>query len=70
MPAARIRDCVCTVHTLFLTLDPLEMPENDPERVRIQKEIAELATTAGFIPTFTCAPYLVANVPLKGEVCA
>jgi len=29
-----------------------------------------MAAEAGFIPTFTCAPYLVGNVPLKGEVCA
>jgi predicted aconitase len=62
--------CICTVHTLFVTLDDLDVPENDPEQVRMQKEITEMATAAGFIPTFTCAPYLVGNVPLKGEVCA
>lgn len=62
--------CICTVHTLFVTLDPLDVPENDPEQVRMQKEIADLAAAAGFIPTFTCAPYLVGNVPLKGEICA
>jgi hypothetical protein len=22
--------CICTVHTLFLTMDPLDVPENDP----------------------------------------
>lgn len=62
--------CICTVHTLFVTLDGLDVPENDPEQVRMQREITEMATAAGFIPTFTCAPYLVGNVPLKGEVCA
>jgi hypothetical protein len=62
--------CICTVHTLFVTLDDLDVPENDPEQVRMQREITEMATAAGFIPTFTCAPYLVGNVPLKGEVCA
>jgi len=62
--------CVCTVHTLFVTMDDLHVPENDPEQVRMQREITEMATAAGFIPTFTCAPYLVGNVPLKGEVCA
>ena len=36
----------------------------------MQKEIADMAAKAGFIPTFTCAPYLVGNVPLKGEICA
>jgi len=62
--------CLCTVHTLFLTLDELDVPENDPEQVCIQKEIADMAAEAGFIPTWTCAPYLVGNVPLKGEICA
>ena len=62
--------CYCTVHTLFLTLDELDVPENDPAQVRMQKEIGEMAAAAGFIPTWTCAPYLVGNVPLKGEICA
>jgi predicted aconitase len=62
--------CLCTVHTLFLTLDDLDVPENDPEQVGMQKEIAAMAAQAGFIPTWTCAPYLVGNVPLKGEICA
>jgi len=62
--------CYCTVHTLFLTLDPLDVPENAPEQVCLQREVSDLATAAGFINTFTCAPYLVGNVPLQGEICA
>jgi hypothetical protein len=62
--------CYCTVHTAFVTLDDVNIAENDAEQVRMQREIAEMAAEAGFIPTFTCAPYLVGNVPLKGEVCA
>ncbi|MCS7314240.1 MAG: aconitase X catalytic domain-containing protein [Bryobacterales bacterium] len=62
--------CVATVHTLFLTLDPLDVPENDPEQVRVQREIAAMAVRAGYLTTFTCAPYLVGNVPIKGEICA
>jgi predicted aconitase len=62
--------CYCTLHTSFVTLDDLPIPENDPEQVRMQKELAESAAEAGFLPTFTCAPYLVGNVPLKGEICA
>lgn len=62
--------CICTVHTAFVTLDELNVPENDPEQVRLQKELSDAAAAAGFIPTFTCAPYLVGNVPLKGEICA
>jgi predicted aconitase len=62
--------CVCTVHTLFLTMDDLDAPQNDPEQQRAQREINALAADAGFLNTFTCAPYLVGNVPLKGEICA
>ena len=62
--------CYCTVHATFVTLDDLDVPENDPEQVAMQRELARLAARAGFIPTFTCAPYLVGNVPLRGEVCA
>ena len=62
--------CYCTVHALFVTLDKVNAKENDPEQVRLQQEIADMAAEAGFIPTFTCAPYLVGNVPLKGEICA
>ena len=62
--------CFCTVHALFVTLDEVDVPENDPEQVSMQRELTTLAAEAGFIPTYTCAPYLVGNVPLKGEVCA
>ncbi len=62
--------CYCTVHAAFITMEDVDVPENDPEQVAMQKELADLAADAGFIPTFTCAPYLVGNVPVKGEVCA
>jgi predicted aconitase len=62
--------CVCTVHALFVTLDELDVPENDVHQVQLQRDLAAKAVEAGFIPTFTCAPYLVGNVPLKGEICA
>ncbi len=62
--------CLATVHTLFVTLDELDVPENDPDQVRLQREIAGMAARAGYLTTFTCAPYLVGNVPLKGEICA
>lgn len=62
--------CLCTVHATFVTLDEVDIAENDPKQVQIQKELAQMAAAAGFIPTFTCAPYLVGNVPLIGEICA
>jgi predicted aconitase len=62
--------CTCTVHTLFLTLDELDVPENDPVQVQMQRALEQKAIWAGYLPTYTCAPYLVGNVPLKGEICA
>ncbi|MBS11357.1 MAG: hypothetical protein CME19_07130 [Gemmatimonadetes bacterium] len=62
--------CYCTLHAAFVTFEDVDVPENDPEQVAMQKELADLAANAGFIPTFTCAPYLVGNVPVRGEVCA
>ena len=58
------------MHAAFVTLDDVDVPENDPEQVQMQKDLAVLAADAGFIPTFTCAPYLVGNVPLKDEILA
>ena len=62
--------CYCTVHAAFITTEDVDVPENDPEQVAMHNELADLAADAGFIPTFTCAPYLVGNVPVKSEVCA
>ncbi|MBI3680527.1 MAG: aconitase X catalytic domain-containing protein [Acidobacteria bacterium] len=62
--------CYCTIHTAFVTLDEVDVAQNDATEVRLQREVAAMAADAGFIPTFTCAPYLVGNVPLKGEICA
>ena len=62
--------CTCTVHTLFLTLDELDVPENDSRQVQMQRALEEKAVWAGYLPTYTCAPYLVGNVPVKGEICA
>ena len=39
------------------------------EQVAAQQEVMRMATDAGFLMTHTCAPYLVGNVPLKGEIC-
>jgi predicted aconitase len=62
--------CYCTLHVAFVTFDDVDVAENDPEALRMQKELADMGAEAGFIPTFTCAPYLVGNVPLIGEICA
>ncbi|MFC1714332.1 aconitase X catalytic domain-containing protein [Candidatus Poribacteria bacterium] len=62
--------CHSTTHITFAheeQYDEIEMPE---EQVSAQLEIQEMARDAGFLMTYTCAPYLVGNVPVKGEICA
>jgi predicted aconitase len=62
--------CHSTVHTTFAheeQYDEIEMPL---DQVAAQQEIMEMASKAGFLMTHTCAPYVVGNVPLKGEICA
>jgi predicted aconitase len=62
--------CPSTTHIAFAheeQYDEIDMPA---EQVAAQKEVMKMATEAGFLMTHTCAPYLVGNVPLKGEICA
>jgi predicted aconitase len=62
--------CHSTTHITFAheeQYSEIEMPE---EQVRAQREVMEMARDAGFLMTHTCAPYLVGNVPVKGEICA
>ncbi len=70
-PACEHRVCChSTTHITFAheeRYDEIEMPR---EQVEAQREIMEMARDAGFLMTYTCAPYLVGNVPVKGEICA
>ena len=62
--------CHSTTHITFAheeQYDEIEMPQ---EQVAAQLEVMEMASDAGFLMTYTCAPYLVGNVPLQGEICA
>lgn len=65
------KKCFCSVHATFVSRYSVpNVKENTPEQVEIQRELSAMASNSGFIPTFTCAPYLVGNVPIKGEICA
>ena len=70
-PACQHRVCChSTTHITFAheeQYDEIDMPE---EQVAAQLEVMDMARDAGFLMTYTCAPYLVGNVPLKGEICA
>ena len=62
--------CQSTTHITFAheeQYDEIDMPQ---EQVAAQREVFEMARDAGFLMTYTCAPYLVGNVPVKGEVLA
>lgn len=60
----------CTTHITFAHEDPYAEIDMPREQVVAQQEVMNMATGAGFLMTLTCAPYLVGNVPLKGEICA
>jgi predicted aconitase len=62
--------CHSTTHIAFAHEEQYEEIEMPEEQVAAQREVMELARDAGFLMTHTCAPYLVGNVPVKGEICA
>ncbi len=70
-PACRHKvRCQSTTHITFAHQEQYEEIEMPAEQVAAQQEIFEMARDAGFLMTYTCAPYLVGNVPVKGETCA
>ena len=62
--------CQSTSHITFAHEQQYAEIEMPPQQVAAQQEVMRLARDAGFLMTYTCAPYLVGNVPLKGEICA
>lgn len=62
--------CHSTTHITFAHEEQYHQIEMPFEQVAAQREIMEMARDAGFLMTYTCAPYLVGNVPVKGEICA
>lgn len=62
--------CHSTTHITFAHQEQYDEIEMPAEQVAAQMEVQEAARQAGFLMTYTCAPYLVGNVPIKGEICA
>jgi len=60
----------CTAHITFAHEEQYEEIDMPAEQVAAQKDVMAIASEAGFLMTHTCAPYLVGNVPVKGEICA
>lgn len=62
--------CHSTAHITFAHEEQYEEIEMADQQVAAQQEVMAMARDAGFLMTYTCAPYLVGNVPVKGEICA
>lgn len=62
--------CHSTTHITFAHEEQYDEIEMSEEQVAAQLFLLDMAPDAGFLMTYTCAPYLVGNVPLKGEICA
>jgi len=62
--------CHSTAHITFAHEEQYEEIDMPAEQVEAQQEVMRMARDAGFLMTYTCAPYLVGNVPVKGEICA
>jgi predicted aconitase len=44
--------------------------EPDQRQLPAQQELVDIARGSGITMTWTCAPYLVGNIPVKGQICA
>jgi hypothetical protein len=53
-----------------IDLDRAEQHDSDIRQVPAQREMIDIAAKSGITLTWTCAPYLIGNIPVKGQVCA
>ncbi len=63
-------EVTATAHASFMDLERLEQFQPDLRQVPAQRELLDLGREAGVSMTWTCAPYLVGNVPMSGQICA
>lgn len=63
-------EVTATAHASFMDLERLEQFQPDLRQVPAQRELLDLGRKAGVSMTWTCAPYLVGNIPMSGQVCA
>lgn len=62
--------CTTFAHIAALDLESPTYIGTEPEDISFQQELIELGRQAGIHMTWTCTPYLVGNVPTKGQICA
>ena len=64
---------VCTPTCCQASCMDLQRPgefDSDLRQLPAQQELLDIAGKSGITMTWTCAPYLVGNVPVKGQICA
>ena len=59
-----------TSHGACMDCSRAVLHKSDLRQVPVQDELLEMARQAGICLTWTCAPYLIGNVPVKGQICA
>jgi hypothetical protein len=62
----------CTVYTHIgsIDLEQSQKMEIDERQVALQRKLIAAASKSGWILSWTCTPYLIGNVPVKGQICA
>jgi len=62
--------CFTTTHASYMDLRIWRELGINEKQAGLQHKLLDWGRKAGFLMTWTCAPYLVGNVPTKGEICA
>ncbi len=62
--------CIATGHVARFDFDDPEIMDPGLEQLKTQRELMELALKSGITLAWTCTPYLMGNVPQRGQICA
>jgi predicted aconitase len=59
-----------TAQAACIDLRRADLHASDLRQIPAQKDLLKMARQSGLCMTWTCAPYLIGNVPVKGQICA
>jgi len=59
-----------TAQAACIDLQRADLHDSDLRQVPAQRDLLDIARASGISMTWTCAPYLIGNVPVKGQICA
>ena len=62
--------CTAYTHVASIDLEQSKRMEINDLQSDLQRRLLEQAGRSGWILSWTCTPYLIGNVPLKGQICA